>query len=352
MSSLSTPHLAKHRSVASLQGTASKPKGLNQSMLPTAFQNVSPSIYGKEPAVSFREPLISSSFKRKSDISSLSVTEAPKPLIVDSEIPPTESILDGEPKTTGALAPSTSFLFGQSKPSFPTTSRDEGLTADQSALFLTPSSKIQQQAKKNLFTGTPVNLERTSTTKSATRNTLYASSYKSPTQTDPFYEITDTQLASRINEQVRESTWVTVFGFPPSKASYILKQFSKYGTILNHKITNGNFIHMQFKTRIQADKALSKNGKVFDSVLMIGVVECLEQNILLQEQREREKFEGYSKKRAYTSFVEEQSHIQEEREVDETIGFRHQLELPTQKKRKPEASTSLISKVLDYVLKF
>jgi nuclear pore complex protein Nup53 len=39
-------------------------------------------------------------------------------------------------------------------------------------------------------------------------------------------------------------TWVTVFGFSPSKASYILKQFSHYGEILDHKIGNGNWMHI------------------------------------------------------------------------------------------------------------
>lgn len=41
-----------------------------------------------------------------------------------------------------------------------------------------------------------------------------------------------------------ENFWVTVFGFPPSYASYILKQFSQYGEIMDHKIGNGNWMHI------------------------------------------------------------------------------------------------------------
>ena len=31
--------------------------------------------------------------------------------------------------------------------------------------------------------------------------------------------------------------WVTVFGFPPSASSYVLEQFSQYGTILRHLVS-------------------------------------------------------------------------------------------------------------------
>ena len=44
------------------------------------------------------------------------------------------------------------------------------------------------------------------------------------------------------------TTWVTVFGFPPSAASYILSQFSQCGTILQHYIPpNGNWMNIRFQ---------------------------------------------------------------------------------------------------------
>ncbi len=39
-----------------------------------------------------------------------------------------------------------------------------------------------------------------------------------------------------------EEFWVTIFGFPPAAASYILQQFSQFGNILKHVIApNGNW---------------------------------------------------------------------------------------------------------------
>ena len=38
-------------------------------------------------------------------------------------------------------------------------------------------------------------------------------------------------------------------------------------------------MHLQYQSRIQAQKALSKNGKVFGSNIMVGVAECNDQNV-------------------------------------------------------------------------
>jgi len=67
-------------------------------------------------------------------------------------------------------------------------------------------------------------------------------------------------------------TWVTVFGFPPSAASYILKQFSQCGTVLQHHVpVSGNWMHIRYQTRTQASSALSRSGRVLSGTLMIGV---------------------------------------------------------------------------------
>ena len=69
------------------------------------------------------------------------------------------------------------------------------------------------------------------------------------------------------------TTWVTVFGFPPSAASYILKQFSQCGTVLQHHVpVNGNWMNIRYQTRNQAQSALSRSGRVLSGTLMIGVV--------------------------------------------------------------------------------
>merc|ERR1719215_26508 len=71
------------------------------------------------------------------------------------------------------------------------------------------------------------------------------------------------------------NTWVTIFGFPPSAASYILSQFSQCGTVLHHFIPpNGNWMTIRFQTKMQAQKALGRNGRIFGGSLMVGVVPC------------------------------------------------------------------------------
>ncbi|XP_071548599.1 nucleoporin NUP35-like isoform X2 [Panulirus ornatus] len=51
-----------------------------------------------------------------------------------------------------------------------------------------------------------------------------------------------------------EDTWVTVFGFPPAAASYILTQFTQLGTITeHHNPGSGNWMHLKYQT-ITGDK--------------------------------------------------------------------------------------------------
>jgi len=79
------------------------------------------------------------------------------------------------------------------------------------------------------------------------------------------------------------NVWVTVFGFPPSAGSYILSQFSSYGTILQHSMPpNANWMHLRFQTRLQAKKAISKNGTILGSTIMVGVSPCTDTTVLDQ----------------------------------------------------------------------
>lgn len=69
------------------------------------------------------------------------------------------------------------------------------------------------------------------------------------------------------------STWITVFGFPSSAASYILQQFSQCGTVLQHHIpANGNWMNIRYQTKMQAQSALGRHGRIMGGTLMIGVV--------------------------------------------------------------------------------
>lgn len=72
------------------------------------------------------------------------------------------------------------------------------------------------------------------------------------------------------------SAWVTVFGFPPQQTSLVLKQFSQFGTILTYCVAggNGNWVHINYKTLLEAKRALSRNGRVVCNNMMLGVLPC------------------------------------------------------------------------------
>ncbi|XP_047226876.1 nucleoporin NUP35 isoform X2 [Girardinichthys multiradiatus] len=99
----------------------------------------------------------------------------------------------------------------------------------------------------------------------------------SPAQVDPFYSQGD----SLSSDDQLDQTWVTVFGFPPASASYILLQFTQYGNILKHTMASpGNWMHLQYQSRLQARKALSKDGKVFGDSIMVGVKQCIDKSVM------------------------------------------------------------------------
>lgn len=99
----------------------------------------------------------------------------------------------------------------------------------------------------------------------------------SPAQLDPFYSQGET-LGSGDSPH---ECWVTVFGFPSAASSYVLQQFSQYGTILRHSMSaDGNWMHLLFQSRLQAKKALSKNGKVYGNGIMIGVQPCIDKRVV------------------------------------------------------------------------
>jgi len=102
------------------------------------------------------------------------------------------------------------------------------------------------------------------------------SSYPSPTQIDPFY----TQGEAISSDDVLDECWVTVFGFPPAASSFILQQFSQYGNIVKSVTSKGNWIHLHYQSKLQAKKALSKNGKIYGSDIMVGVVPCIEKGVM------------------------------------------------------------------------
>jgi len=87
-------------------------------------------------------------------------------------------------------------------------------------------------------------------------------------------------------EEGREGgdSWVTVWGFPPAAASFVIEQFSGCGAVLQHVMPpNSNWMHLRFQTRMQASKALSKSGTVLGGTLMVGVGPCKDSNLTLSD---------------------------------------------------------------------
>jgi hypothetical protein len=73
--------------------------------------------------------------------------------------------------------------------------------------------------------------------------------------------------------QGNTSTWITVFGFPNGASSFILTQFSTCGKIVEVKSTPGsNWLHIRYSNKIEARRALTKNGKVVGGSIMVGVM--------------------------------------------------------------------------------
>src|SRR3989338_3922380 len=79
-----------------------------------------------------------------------------------------------------------------------------------------------------------------------------------------------------------QSHWVTVFGFPRSKTTDILHIFRQYGEFLDQKSSGGNWIHICYATKLQAQQALAKNGKIINGDMMIGVTPCTDDSTWLK----------------------------------------------------------------------
>lgn len=183
---------------------------------------------------------------------------------------------------------------------------------------------------------------------------VFSSVHQLPTETETIYDRSNA-LASGIREDafsgisnVSNAEWITVFGFPPSKASFIINQFSQYGKILDHKMGEGNWMHIAYETKFEAEKALSKNGKMFDQVLMIGVVECTDPSVT-----------NKPKKKHY--LVRRPQDLPDRDKLVNVTGTKRVFSESTiedqqasgiEKRRRPEPQKSIFAKVLDNIFKF
>ncbi|XP_067140269.1 nucleoporin NUP35 isoform X2 [Centruroides vittatus] len=170
------------------------------------------------------------------------------------------------------------------------------------------------------------------------------SSFLSPAQIDPFY----TQGENLTADMQLDETWVTVFGFPPAAASYILQQFSQYGTVLEHKIaTSGNWMHIHYETKLQAKKAIGKNGKIFGKTMMIGVTQCIEKGVMDESCKENSLCSSaispfLSSEKSGTN----QGIIRPLTQAYKTAVSTHKV---TPQTRTPQKNNNVISKAMEYI---
>ncbi|KAM4037618.1 nucleoporin NUP35-like isoform 2-T2 [Anomaloglossus baeobatrachus] len=165
----------------------------------------------------------------------------------------------------------------------------------------------------------------------------------SPAQLDPFYTQGDTLTS---NDQLND-TWVTVYGFPQASASYILLQFAQYGNIIKHVMSNtGNWMHLQYQSKLQARKALSKDGKIFGDCIMIGVKPCIDKSLM-------ESSEKASVSSVYSVITPQVKSISSPRSGMRPLAAAHRATTSPYKvfmdRRTPKKDDTLVSKALEYL---
>jgi len=155
------------------------------------------------------------------------------------------------------------------KPRLPVEKSDAKTNAPPVAALNTLFSPQSPSSGTRSFAGSATILHNESRDFEGTREN--ADIPTSPTQLDPFFQ--------EGGEVSADPTWVTVFGFPTAAEAFILRQFRQYGVILQYvsQPSQANWIHIQYKTKLQARKALSKNGKIIEGQIMIGVTPCVKE---------------------------------------------------------------------------
>uniref|UniRef100_A0A5S6Q210 Nucleoporin NUP35 n=1 Tax=Trichuris muris TaxID=70415 RepID=A0A5S6Q210_TRIMR len=122
------------------------------------------------------------------------------------------------------------------------------------------------------------NLSLTASALECSVNGGYATNgFPTASQLDPFY----TQGEDLDPERDLDSACVTVFGFDSETADMILKKFAEFGTICNYEISpSSNWMHILYQSRMQANLALGKNGKIFANRIKIGVEPCVDKEVI------------------------------------------------------------------------
>nr|XP_006824490.1 PREDICTED: nucleoporin NUP53-like [Saccoglossus kowalevskii] len=97
---------------------------------------------------------------------------------------------------------------------------------------------------------------------------------KSPAQIDPFF----TQ-GEAVEEEQLDDTWVTVFGFPPAAASFLLQQFSQYGNIVRHVVGQITTTFLVSHSSIMVGITACID-RVSHSSIMVGITACIDRSVM------------------------------------------------------------------------
>ncbi|CDW54604.1 Nup35 RRM domain containing protein [Trichuris trichiura] len=113
----------------------------------------------------------------------------------------------------------------------------------------------------------------TNTMECTTNSGYTTNGFPTVSQLDPFY----TQGEDLNPQRDLDSVCVTVFGFDPETADMILRKFVEFGTICCYEISpSSNSTHILYQSRMQANLALGKNGKIFANRIKIDVEPCVD----------------------------------------------------------------------------
>lgn len=76
--------------------------------------------------------------------------------------------------------------------------------------------------------------------------------------------------------------WITVFGFARDMESQALREFRRHGDIVRTVPGKGNWVHLLYRTPLQAQVALYKPWRVLAGTdIMVGAVACTEPTVAM-----------------------------------------------------------------------
>ncbi|KAI0567484.1 hypothetical protein FGB62_2g348 [Gracilaria domingensis] len=106
----------------------------------------------------------------------------------------------------------------------------------------------------------------------------------------PATSLTPNSLSARTPTLGPQDRWITIFGFAPAMEAQALREFRRHGEIVRTIPGKGNWLHILYRTPLQAQVALQRPWRVLaGSETMIGAVPCTEPNVakLADEQIEK-----------------------------------------------------------------